>query len=174
MNINSRTKKIALCGILAALTLVMLYIGGMTVFDLCTIVVGALVTMIVAVETGAKFAWLYAAVTSIISLVILPSKLFAIEYIILGALYPIMKMYFEKCRALIAWPIKISFLDTALMFVLAIGKKIADGGADLPEFGYITMLIASVIFVIYDLALSFFISFYMVKLRNKFTSKKLF
>ncbi len=160
------TKKITLCGSLAALAMVMLYVGGLTVLDLSVLVACAVITMVVVVETGEKFAWIFAAATSVLAILILPSKIYACEYIVIGALYPIMKMYFERQRPFIAWPLKISFLDTCLMILLLIAKKLMIVDSGLPEFGYITMLAASAIFVVYDLALTSVVRFYMVRLRR--------
>ena len=49
------TKKLTLCGIFAALCIVFLYIGGFTVADLSLLVVCAIMTMVVLVETGEKY-----------------------------------------------------------------------------------------------------------------------
>ena len=103
MSDKSMTQKIALCGVFAALCLVFLWIGGMTLLDLSVLVVCSLMTMLIVIETGVKTAWVYAAATSALAFLLLPSKLYAVEYTLFAAVYPIMKLYFERLRPLIAW-----------------------------------------------------------------------
>ena len=110
------TKQIAFGGVMAALAIALLYLLGMTAFDLSVLLLCSLMTMLVMVECGAKTTWTYAAVTGVLALLLLPSKLFAIEYVLFAALYPIVKMYFERQRALFAWPLKLSFLDSVSIF----------------------------------------------------------
>ena len=92
------TRKITLCGVFAALAIVMLYIGGMTVADLTVAAVCALMTMVIVIEAGVKYAWIYAAATAALALILLPNKIYAIEYICFAAVYPVAKMYFERLR----------------------------------------------------------------------------
>lgn len=51
-NNRSRSRRIALCGIFAALCLVFLGFGGLTLLDLSILVVCALMTMLLVVEAG--------------------------------------------------------------------------------------------------------------------------
>ena len=100
---KSTTKKVALCGVFAALCLAILWVGGMTLLDLSVLVVCALMTMLLVVEAGEKMTWVYAAATSVLALLLLPSKLYALEYLLFAAVYPILKLHFERLPALLAW-----------------------------------------------------------------------
>ncbi len=171
MKNRTLTKKIALCGVMAALAMVFLYIGGLTVLDISVILICSLMTMIIMVETGEKMTWIYFAATSVLSLIILPSKLYAVEYILFGALYPIIKMHFEKLRSLFAWFLKISALDLMLLGCVVLGQFVFNMGEEYFPLTVTTMLLGTIFFVLFDITLTLCISFYMVKLRNKFLTK---
>ena len=124
MTNKNLTKKLALGGVMAALCIALLYLLGLTAFDLSVLVLCSLMTMLVMVECGVKVTWIYAAVTSVLALLLLPSKLYALEYMMFAALYPILKMYFERLPAMYAWLLKISCLDSMLMLCLVLVRLV--------------------------------------------------
>ncbi len=164
---KSMTKKLTLCGIFAALAVVFLYIGGFTVADLSVLALCSLMTMVILVETGEKTAWVYAAVTSTLALILLPSKLYAIEYIFLSATYPILKMHFERLRPIFAYPVKISCLDCMLLVLLVLAEKVFMAGDEFFSLSVVTIVVGTLFFILYDFALTVCITFYLVKLRKK-------
>jgi len=161
------TKKITLCGVFAALALALLYIGGLTVLDLSVIAVCALMTMLIVIETGVKYAWIYAAVTSVLALILLPNKIYALEYTCFAAVYPIGKMYFERLIPLFAWPVKLSVLDMMLLLCVVLAQFVFLLGEEYFAFNILTIVIGTVFFVLYDLALTACVTFYIVKLRKR-------
>lgn len=166
------TRCIAVCGVFAALAIIFLYIGGLTVLDMTILAVCALMTMLLAVETGAKTAWIYVAVTSVLALIILPSKLYAVEYIFFSALYPILKMYVERIPSLPAYIVKISILDLMLLSSIILAQKVFIVGDEWFSLNTVTILVGTVFFFLYDLCLTSCITFYMVKLRKRLGLKK--
>ena len=167
MDKKSATRKVAVCGVFAALCLVILWLGGMTVLDLSVLVVCALMTMLLVVETGERMAWIYAAATSALTLILLPDKLYAVEYILFAAVYPILKLHFEKLPALLAWPVKISFLDSMLLLCVVLGRFVFMAGEDYYALSWVTIGVGTAFFVLFDVTLSLCISLYIVKLRKK-------
>ena len=167
MDQKSRTRKLALCGVFAALCIVFLWLGGMTVLDLSVLVVCALMTMLLVVETGEKMTWLYAAATAVLTLLLLPSKFYAIQYILFGAVYPILKLHFEKLPAVFAWPVKISCLDSMLLLCVVLALVLFKLGDEFFPLSWITIGLGTLFFILFDLTLSLCISLYIVKLRKK-------
>ena len=167
MKNKNLTKQITLCGIFAALAVVFLLIGGMTVLDLSVLCVCALMTMLLVVEAGVKMTWIYAAVTGVLALIFLPNKLYAIEYIIFSAVYPMVKLAFERLPQLMAWPLKISFLDTMLLICIVLGQKVFLLGDEYYALTAGTVLAGTLFFVLFDMALTACITVYLVKLRKK-------
>ena len=171
MTNKNLTKKLALGGVLAALTVALLYLLGMTAFDLSVLVLCSLVTMLVMVECGVRVTWIYAAVTSVLALLLLPSKLYAIQYVLFAAVYPILKMYFERIPAMLAWFLKISCLDSMLMLCLVLVRLVFTT-ADFFPFTMPTFLLGTLFFILYDIVMTMCISVYMIKLRKIFKLKK--
>ncbi len=173
MRMKSTTKKITLCGIFAALCIAFLYIGGFTVADLSVLIICAIMTMIVLVETGEKYAWMYVGVTGVLALLLLPSKLYALEYIMLAAVYPILKMHFERMHSLFAWLVKISTLDCMLILLVLLGQYVFMAGDEFFALSAVTVIVGTLFFVLYDFCLSACITLYIVKLRKRFAKNKI-
>ena len=164
-------KRIALSGILAALTMGLLYLCCMTPLDLTAIMVSALITVLCVIETGSGYAWLFGAVTSTLAVLILPDKLYAIEYVLFGAAYPILKGYIEKLPKIPAFIIKIVMMDLMLLGCLLLGKFVFLAGDDYYSLEFLTMLIGTAMFVLFDFTVSKCITFYVKVLRKKLKIK---
>lgn len=172
MNNNRKlTKNIALCGVLAALALGMMFIGEFTALDLSLLLLCSLITVLTVIETGNKMAWIYAAVTSVLALVILPNKLYAIEYIMFAAVYPILKGYAERLPKWPAFIIKIAVLDLMLLCCVVLGQFVFMVGDEFFSLSVITMAVGTLFFILYDYTLTKCISYYIVKLRKRLKIK---
>ena len=168
------SKKIAFSAIIAALSVVLLYIGSISVLDLSAVVICALLTMLVVVEAGEKFAWLSVAVAGVLSLLLLPVKMLAVEYIFLGGIYPILKAAIEKTPYWLSWVIKISLLDTMLLLSIALSKLVFTAGEPYYDFSFVVLAVGTVFFVLFDLALTTCVTAYITRLRKRLGLKKLF
>lgn len=167
-NLSSRrARRIAFCGVFAALSMVILYIGGFTVLDLSILVICSLVTAIVAVETGAKTGWLYAAVTSALALILLPEKLYAIEYIFFSAVYPMVRPLFSRFPARLAFVLRVAVLEAMLCICISLGQFVLMVGDEFFTLGSVTLIGGCAFFILYEFALSRVMVFYFVKVRNK-------
>lgn len=167
-------KAVAVCGILVALCVVLLYLGSLTVFDLTAVVVCALITMLVVVELGNKYAWLVVCAAGVLSFVLLPSKLIALTYFLIGGMYPILKARFEHFRSSIAWLLKLSCMGSMLLVLIILSKLVFTGEDSYFAMSIPVILIGLLILAVYDMALTGCITFYIVKLRNRLGLKKLF
>jgi len=175
MNQMKYAKKIAICGVLCALCIIMLYLGSVTVLDASVIVFCAIITMVVKIEFGGGiFPWTYAAVTGALALLILPSKLLAVEYILIGGVYPIVKASFEKLHPVFAWLLKISFIDMMVILEILVSKFIFVAEESQFDLTVPALLLGTLFAVLYDIALTMIISVYILKIRKKLKLKKLF
>ena len=167
-NDKTLTLRITLCGIFAALSMAVLWIGGMTLLDLSVLIICALMTMLLMVEVGERMTWIYAAATAALALLLLPSKLYAIEYILFAAVYPILKMHFEKIRIWwAAYLVKLSCLDTMLLACVVLAQLVFHAGEDFFSLSWLTIGAGTLFFILYDVTLTLCISLYIVKLRKK-------
>ncbi len=95
---NGSAKKIALSGVLAALAMVIMCMGGLIpvatyVCPMLCMVLGCFVLRI----CGRRYAWTWYAAVSILSLLLAPDKEAAAVYVFLGY-YPLIKAALERVR----------------------------------------------------------------------------
>ena len=162
-----RTRQLVTCAILSALSVCALLIGGVTgILDLTALVIAALCTAFCVIEIDVRHAWLVWAVTAALSLILLPSKELAVLYL-LGGMYPIAKSSFERLHPLFMWALKLSMFNSLfLLFILAAQKILGLSGMGY-EFTAATLLVGNAAFLVYDFALTVFISLYLIRLRRR-------
>lgn len=162
-----RIRRLVTCAILSALSVVVLLIGGVTgVLDLSALVIASLCLAFCVIEIGVRQAYLIWAVTAVLSLILLPSKEIAVMYL-LGGTYPILKSSFERLHPLFTWLLKLSLFNSAfLLFLLAAQKLLGLTGIGY-DFTAPTLLIGNAAFLVFDFALTVFISLYLIRFRRR-------
>ncbi len=167
--VSLRTRRLSLGALLTALGVVLLWFGALIeVLDLSAAALASLLTVLAVIEVGGLFPWAVWGATSLLSLLLLPVKFPALLYLLFAGLYPMMKARFERRRALIAWILKLSFFNAALILLCVLSIWVLG----LPDTGLALTLsvfaLANAVFVLYDVALSRMISFYLFRLRPRF------
>ena len=164
------TKRLALAAVMSALGVAIMYLGCLfEILDLSTAAVASMCVLLVLVETGAKYAWLAYAVTGIISLIILPIKTAGIIFVGFFGFYPMAKAFFEKkFRGWRCLVLKILLLNvsTALM-LLAVRYVMTEA----LWFEIMTLVLANIVFVVYDYALTQLLRAYVFVWRKKLKIK---
>ena len=174
--ISKRTKYLTVSAMLCALGVIVLALGSVVeVLDITTAVVASLLCIYAVIEIGGAYPWGIWIVTSILSLLLLPVKTPAIFYALFAGFYPILKEKLEKLRRPISYPLKLvtfhlSLGAIVLLLSVFFPEQLAFEGAMkwLPIAMYAMCL---AVFVLYDIALTRVITFYLVRLRNKFRIK---
>lgn len=183
--ISQKTKKLTLGAILSALGVAMLLVGAMIeVMDLSMAALASFFCIFAVIELGGAYPWLIYAVTSVLSLILMPFGMGGWFYLLFFGYYPILKEKLEKRKKSIAWLLKIVLFNTALalgvvaayfLFFGNTGEGIENafflifGGEDVGKaMAIVTYLLANVVFVVYDIALTRLITYYFVKIRKKF------
>ena len=174
---DKQTRNLAVSGVLAALGVVILYIGSLIeIMDLTAVFAASFLVVIAILELKSPWHFLLWAVTSLIAVLILPNKFCAFEYAIFGGLYPILKYYYEKCSRTVANVLKtvsfnVLFFVAVAVFVWVFGL----GEITLPVVGTVTpfayvaamAVLGNVVFVLYDILLTRFIIIYENKYRKR-------
>ncbi len=174
-NGKNTAKRTAVCGVFGALCIVLLYLGSLSVLDLSAIVICAVLTMILRIELGSNvLPWVYVAVTGVLALLLLPSKLIAVEYLLVGGVYPLVKAAFEKLHPAFGWVLKISFIDCMVLLEILLTRFVLMSEEARIALTVPAILLATVFAVLFDLALTVFISVYILKIRKRIGLKKLF
>ena len=171
------TRRVSVCAMLCALGVVLLYLGSLIeVLDISMAVIASLFAVYAVIEYGGAYPWLVWAVTSLLSLLVLPSKLPALMYAFFFGYYPILKEKIERrTRRSVGWLCKMVIFNVSLALML-LGTAFVLSMREL-VFGtpWLTVgvcVLANVTFVVYDVALTRLISFYLFRLRDRFRRNK--
>ena len=163
----------------SALGVVALYLGSfIEVLDISAAVLASVLCAVMVIEYGKGAPLSVFLVTALLSLLLLPNKFPALLYVVFFGYYPIIKEKIEKIRSRIAqWAVKLCIFAAAtvllflLMNVFTVDVDMSECPGGIIIKAAFALLIALTL-VIYDLALTKIITFYIIRLRNRF--KKIF
>lgn len=165
------TFKVALGGIVSALSLVLMILSGVT-FSLeyaIPMITGALL-MVLVVEFGKGFAGVIYLVVSVLSLLLLGNKEPAVMYLMFFGYYPIIKSILEQ-RFKFCWILKYIIFNVSMIASYFVVTKIfMISFDDIMEFGkyalLILLLVGNVLFAMYDVLLTRLVSIYIYRWRK--------
>lgn len=170
MSKKNGAARTALAGMLAALSVVVLFLGTATgVMDLTGICVASAFTAVAVVELGGAYPWLIWGVVSVLAFILLPDKSIAAAYMLFGGVYPMLKLYFERLGRILEWSAKLGY-GGLVLGVLYVLSRFVFGIPQ--ETGWLMIGLGvgyAVFFVVYDYALSVAMTMYMRRLRPKLT-----
>ena len=161
MPMSSKTKTIALGGILAAVAIVVMCLGGL--IPVATYVCPLICIFgqhIVFSLCGRRIAWTWYVVVSILSMLLGPDKEAAAVFMLLGY-YPMVKPVFEKWPLSWLWKLllfngAVAVLYTVILRLLGI-NVVSDEFVSVGLFGLILLLIlANITFYMMDKMLTLF------------------
>lgn len=170
-----KTKSVALCGVLAALAVALLFLGGTVPFAaIACPVLASLVLIPVYAENGWKWGLLWYLTTALLGLLLTPDKEASILFVFFGY-YPMLRRYFGRIRsAVLKWAVKLVYVNLAVIAAYALMIFVFRMEAIVQEYAqtqrYILialMLLANLSFVIYDLLIGRLEIYYFVRLRPK-------
>lgn len=163
-------KKITLCSLLSALSVVLLWLGGLlSVLDLSAAVFASFAVIFARIEFRGGWAYSIWIVTSVLSLLLLPAKSAALYYAVLCGVYPILKSYYERLPRILAWLCKLVTFNALFAGLWCLAKYVFLL-PDYTETGWLlaaVFVLGNVAFVCYDICLSMCITFYSVRLRKR-------
>ena len=163
-----QSKRIALCAIMSALSVLILFLGAVVdIFSLTAAAVASLLISVTMVEVGSFYPWLVWGVSSALSLILLPNKLPAIMYFVLCGFYPILKVWFERLPRLLAWVCKVGLFNLSLLSLIYVSKHIFylnDMGFD---FTVPVVIVGNAALIMYDIAIGRLKLYYVRVLRRR-------
>lgn len=166
-----KVKKIALAGILTALSVVILFLGSVIeTLDMSVAAIASFVTMLAVIELGAYFPFLIYAAVCVLAFLLLPNKYGVLIYCLFYGFYPMVKQKLEasiKPRFLLLF-IKLVIFAASQTAVELLWVFLFAGGAFEASFPIIaaTVALALITFVVFDFALSYLSMAYKLKWRN--------
>ena len=169
------TSKTALGGIVAALSVTLMFLTAVIPTLTYALPAAAGVLLIVMViDVGKKWAFGVYAAVSILALLLLPDKEAAVMYVFFFGHYPILKAILEeKCRGVLLWVFKFLLFNVSVVAAyLVILYVFQIPFEEMEEYGRFAvwglLALGNVVFVVYDIALSRLVTVYMLKWRKAF------
>jgi len=160
---------------LSALGVVLLYVGSLLeVLDISMAVIASLLCIIAVIEYGGSAPWMIFGVTAILSALLLPNRTPAFFYASFFGFYPILKEKLEKLPRVVCWVLKEIIFNVCLV-IIALGTYFLFMSKDNALINPLTLSVGIVlceaVFILYDIALTRLISFYIARLRNRIKFK---
>lgn len=179
MNMKYRSFKVALGGIIASLSIVLMLLTGLIPVLTYAVpaICGALLMMLV-IELGPKFALSVYAAVAILSMLMVADKEAAVMYAAFFGYYPVLKGFLEKhLKKILCWIMKyIVFNITMIVSYFIVSRVLGITFSDMDSFGEFAMPIllaaGNVVFALYDVALTRLVTAYLFRWQKHI--KKLF
>lgn len=175
MNNTQKSVKIALSGIISALSFVIMLLTGLVPFGTYALpMLAGIIFVAVVIELGYKYAFTAYIVVAVLSIFFAPDKEAVLCYVVILGYYPIIKGLIEgKIKSKIfQFIVKFAVFNIAMVAFYYAGKFILM----IPDesfvvFGifipYVFLIGANIIFVMYDFAIKIIIIKYITSIRNK-------
>lgn len=166
--------KVALCGVVAALSLVLMMLTTVVSVGTYALPVfsGLLLTVIV-IEFGTKWAFAVYFAVSVLSFLISGDKEAVLYFIMFFGFYPIVKCFFERLKShFLQWVLKYALFNCCMISAFYIGIYLL--GVPLESFDIfgvnlplVFLLIGNIAFFLYDKCVTVVIAKYVNYWRNK-------
>ncbi len=164
---KKHTKRLTISAMLAALGVVIMALGSLIeALDLTTAALASMLCIYAVIELGRGYPWMIWAVTSLLSLLLLPyPKTPALFYLLMG-FYPILKERMEALPRWVCFLWKLVVIHVMLGLVYLAFWLFPELRAFLQK-GWLLLAayaFSLFVFLLYDYALTKIISFYLFKL----------
>lgn len=175
MKRSTNAARIALCGVLAALAVALMFLGGTVAFAaIACPVLASLVLIPVYSECGWKWGLVWYAAVAILALLLAPDKESAILFVAFGY-YPMLRKRIGHLHGrVLKWICKLVYVNAVVCAAYALMIFVFHMEAVSAEFsGYGRWMLAALAvltnltFVVYDLLIVRLEIFYCVKLRPR-------
>ena len=170
---RNKTKQLTFCAMFSALGVILLYLGSIIeVVDVSMAVIASFFCVLAVIEYGKGAPWMVFFVTAVLSLLLLPNKSPAVYYAFFFGFYPILKAYFERLDKVRSWIFKEIVFNVCLAVIVVLIKLFFMPSVSIPFMLYaIAIVLCEGVFVLYDIALTRLITFYLFRLRHRFKFK---
>lgn len=164
----ANTRKVALGGILLALTVIILYAESvMPTSKLSLYALSSFFVSVIVIESGIRAGWIFYVASSLLALIIIPDKIALIPYLVFFGVYGIIKFYVEKLnKPVLEYIFKVAYFNACLAAAFLLIKEffLESVRVDFPWWAVIAVL--EVVFIIYDYVYTLFIQYYNQKIKK--------
>ncbi len=176
------TRRMVMCAILAALSVVALALGTiLQIADLTAAAMAGMVILLITLSYGQRYAILTFAVTTVLSVLLMPQSLATWSYVLLMGYYPVIHTHLARLHRVLGWLVKLLLVVVLAIGCLFVFHFLLYGGEGTLYTTFVTMfglggtgpllMIGSValellVFILYDILLARVIRLYPFRLRR--------
>ncbi len=166
---KKRVKKLSLCALLCAVSVVLMLIGCfIQSLDLSAAIAAGLTVAVAMIECGMSWSVMLYAATGVLALVLLPSKTPALFYLLIGGIYPILKALVERIKKRsVVWAIKLVGFNLFYTALIAVGKFLLNINDPIFSFNIFVYVLGNATFILYDIAFTRLAALYVKRIRRK-------
>lgn len=176
MNMHQKSRQIALGGVLTALAVVILLLGGLIpLATFCCPMLAILVLLPVQSECGPRMSGTAWAAVSLIALLMVPDRELALFYVFFGW-YPLLKPHVDKCTSrllrilckLLFCSLSIVAIYALLIFIFQLDAILAEFQATSIILTIATLILANITFLMLDTLIARVELLWQYKFRKRF------
>ena len=162
---KKKSKSVALAGMLAALAVVILFLGSLfELLDLSASAMASLVIMVALIELGKRWACGVYAVAAVLSLLLFP-RTASITFAAFVGYYPVLKVYLDRIKPrVLQYFVKLLLFNALLFGVTRVLEHLLTAESDWLTIGW---WLGNLTFLVFDFALVKLSVFYLVKIKNR-------
>lgn len=169
LKLKSKTSRLALAGILCAVSVVLLFFGSLfEVFDYALAGFCGAIVVFSIIELGTRLSVAIYFAISALSVLLLPNKLPGVLFALFLGWYPFLKRAVERYNKFICWAIKVIAFNVMAAIIIVISEKLLGAPDEMLAFKVAFFVMANVAFVLYDVVLTRFITLYLIKVKKIF------
>lgn len=147
----NQSRKMAVCGMTAAVCVVLLLLGGVIDIGMYAApIIAGLLLVPIGDAWGRKYQWMLWGVVSALSLLFVPNVEENLMFAGLFGWYPILRAKLEKLPKLLRWPAKLAVFNGAVLVIEALVMWLIAPAAEASWMLAALLVMANVVFVLYD------------------------
>lgn len=163
----SKVKKLALCALMTASSVVVMFLGSISGFlDICTEAVAALIVAFCSVEMGAGYGWLVYFASGAASLLILPAKEAAWSFALFFGIHALLIPLLSKLPRWASFVIRLLIMNATLVLIYLFFSELLQ----MPDAMWMKIAVfamANAIFILSDMLYKRLLRIYFFKFRDK-------
>lgn len=166
---SGKTFRIALGGILGALTVICLFLASiLPTSRLSLYALSSFFISIVVIETGIKAGWIFYVSTALLAGILVPDKLEVIPYVIFFGIYGIIKYHIEAIKKLyVEYILKYAYFNLCMAAAILLIRQVFAESVKIQLPWWLIIAAFEIVFLVYDLVYTMFIAYYKDKLKKK-------
>ena len=175
MGADKKVKRVALGGILSALSVAVLFLGSLLPsYAIPTAAIAGLIPAAAVIQSGLGLGAAVYVVSGLLSLLLLPQKTAALWYVVFFGYYGVVKSVLERLpRRWLEWVLKCACYTASFLVLYFLLKEAFVSLTDLIPLGILPVYgIGLLCFVLYDIGFSRLIGLYLRRIRRNFGGSK--